>query len=1180
MTLTRRLISNFIRNCLALIATALFSGILMAAYAGVGGRIAGTVTDASGAVIPTATIAVTNTGTGLLQVAKTTGVGAYSFPSLPVGHYTLKITATGFRPYQRGDIAIDVDSSLLVDAQLDLGETGETVSVQDSGMEVETSSTQLGEVMRAQEVSSIPLNGRSYTDLLSLQPGVLPATTLTAATVQGLGQTVFSPSGDLNPGMLSINGQRESANGYIVNGTGAEEKGSMAAAIIPNLDSIAEFRILTGNYDAQYGNYSGGQINVVTKSGTQQYHGDLFEFLRNTALDAAPPLSDGRSQFKQNQYGGTLGGPVANKIFFFADYQGTMQTEGVPSGVITVPSLANRQGDFSADISSLTGKVSGPYLASLLTNELGRPVWDGELYQQVFPDGQIPQSAWCAPAKYLLQSIPSPNYSAIQFSSSAYNQSLNDNKGAVRIDAGTGVGALSLYYAIDDYTNNNPYPTAQGGASVPGFNALNLGRSQLFTLGITKDLHEHWLNDFHAGYMRDRTDLGQPQGGLGVNLATQGFVTGAASNGIAAGAPQLEGIENVAFNNFTIGVVPNTYGQSNNSFEVREGLSAITSSHTIQFGVHLEYDQVNTHPNAQLNGSFQFYGTETGNDFADFLLGAPSQYNQNALRPFYGRNKYAGLYAQDSWRARTNLTLNYGLRWDRIEPWYEKYNNLETIVPGEQSTVFPSAPLGLVFPGDPGIPRTLAPAGNLNFAPRLGIAWSPSVPDGLLNKLLGGAGRSSLRAGYGIYFVNVAEETLGLISDNAPYGYTYTSPAPPLFASPFVDAATGNSEGQRFPANLAPLNVSPGNPDANVNWSQFEPLSAIPAYSPANRTAYTEQYMTSLERQIGGRAILSVSYVGSQAHRLLLLESANPGNAALCLSLPGCGPFGEGGTYVDASGNTVNGTRTTLGPGFGEVSYQKGIGNSNYNALQTNLRYAGKRLGLKAAYTYAKSLDQGSNFSEQVNPLNPSLSKELSSFDMRHNFVVSYNFELPFDTLLRSHSQWTTGWELSGVTHFATGLPVTLYNTADTSLLGTMSNGVNNLPVDEPNYSPGALNLNHNPANGQPYFNTALFSKPPLGEAGNSCRRFFSGPGLDNYDMSLQKTLHFSDSMSLRMRVETFNVFNHAQFFGADTVDGNINSATFSPVVEANAPRPVSTFGQVVKANAPRLVQLAAKFTF
>jgi hypothetical protein len=276
---------------------------------------------------------------------------------------------------------------------------------------------------------------------------------------------------------------------------------------------------------------------------------------------------------------------------------------------------------------------------------------------------------------------------------------------------------------------------------------------------------------------------------------------------------------------------------------------------------------------------------------------------------------------------------------------------------------------------------------------------------------------------------------------------------------------------------------------------------------------------------------------------------------------------------VNAAGDVVNGTRTALGPAFGDVSYQTTIGNSNYNALEANLSYSTKRLELNGAYTYAKSLDQGSNFGDQVNPINPSLSRGLSSFDMRHNFVLSYDYELPFDALLRTHSQLITGWSLSGVTHWSTGVPVTLYNTGDTSLMGTMSNGVNNLPVDQPNVSRGPLKLT---ARGGTYFNTSLFSMPEVGEIGNARHRFFSGPGLNNFDMSLQKTIGFSDNMSLQLHMETFNALNHPQFFGPDTVNGNCsNGGTVNGIVDCGP-----AFGMIVKADAPRSVQLAAKFIF
>ena len=497
-------------------------------------------------------------------------------------------------------------------------------------------------------------------------------------------------------------------------------------------------------------------------------------------------------------------------------------------------------------------------------------------------------SAWSAPAKNLLQYIPQPNVGANTFATSAYNETLRDDKGAYRLDYNSHWGLLSAYYFLDDYTLNNPYPVAQSGASVPGFNALYLGRAQLLSLGDTKTLGTNAVNEFHFSYMRDNNDLGKPVGGLGVSLASQGFVTGAGTPGIVPLNPQGEGVENIVFNAFSIGTNANELKQVNNTFQWIDNFSKVVGRHTMKFGVEFHYDQINTNPIAQFNGNFLFTGSETGSDFADFLLGIPSQYNQSQLQPFYGRNKYWGMYAQDSWRVRSNLTLNYGLRWDRIEPWYEKNNGISTFEPGKQSVVFPGAPTGILFPGDPGVPRTLAPAGNLDFAPRIGLAYSPEAREGtLLGKLLGGPGKTSVRAGFGMYYTAIEALTLGILAGNAPFGITYSSPAPPLFATPFITASTGQNQGQPFPVALATGQASRSNPDPNVNWPQYEPISGIPGYAATNRIPYVEEYMLSLQRQLGANTVLSASYVGAQGHRLLVMVEANPGNPALCLSLPG-----------------------------------------------------------------------------------------------------------------------------------------------------------------------------------------------------------------------------------------------------------------------------------------------------
>jgi hypothetical protein len=1148
-----------------------------------GGSLSGTVTDPGAGAVPGAKVTATETSTSTRQTITTDGRGFYSFQSLPVGSYDVAVTATGFKPLQRTGVVINVDSKVVVDAALALGEKTDTVTVSGSAVQVETVDTQMGQVITGKQMTAVPLNGRSYTDLLALQSGVVPVTSLTSSTTQDVGVSAFSPSGDLNPGTISINGQREFANSFVLNGSDVEEDVNMGAAIIPNLDSIAEFRILTSNFDAEHGEFSGGQIDVVTKAGTNALHGSLFEFLRNTDLDARNYFSPTRGAFNQNQFGATVGGPIRkNKIFFFADYQGTRSTQGVDTGQIPVPSLQDRSGNLSDLASSFTTvnqngnsvptTVSGPYFASQLSQKLGYGVTAGEPYyfpgcttpaQCVLPNATIPKSAWSAPAANLLQYIPKPNNSNGTFSTSAYNETLRDDKGSYRLDATTRWGMMSAYYFLDDWAQNNPYPVAQGGANVPGFNALNSGRAQLVALGDTKAFGSTAVNEFHLSFMRDATDLGKPVGGVGVSLASQGFVVGQNTAGIVPLSPGTEGVENINFNNFSIGTNTNELRQVNNTYQLRDGFSKVLGTHTIKVGGDFHYDQVNTNPIAQLNGSFSFFGSETGVDFADFLLGVPSQYNQSQLQAFYGRNKYIGLYAEDSWRLRKNLTLNYGLRWDRVEPWYEKDNQIATFAPGQQSVVFPGAPAGILFPTDPGVPRTLAPAGNLDFAPRIGLAWSP------------GNGKTSIRASYGMFYTAIEALTIGISSANAPYGTTYTSPAPPLFSTPFITAASGQNQGQYFPVQLAPLNASASHPDTVLDWSQFEPISGMPNYLASNKIPYTEEYTLSIERGFGNNTLLDVSFVGNQSHHLLVLEEANAGNPAQCLFLsnpvnlaPGqtpCGPFNESNTFITASGQTINGTRGPLGSNFGSDTAETTIGNSNFNSLQVTLRHTSGPLQLLAAYTYSKSLDQSSNLGEEVNPLNPSLSRALSAFDMTHNFVVSYNYQLPLERLFHLRNRATQGWELSGITRFSSGLPVTLINYGDNSLLGAEPNGINNFGVDEPDVAAGSLNLNHNPRNGLTYFNAGLFSENALGTPGNASRRYFHGPGMENFDVAVLKNLRLTESKSLQFRLEAFNVFNHAQFFGPQSVDGNISSATF---------------GQVVSAAAPRLVQAGLKFVF
>ena len=1172
------------------------AGFLFAAmaWASVGGSISGTITDSTGGSVPQVAITIKELSTGIVYQTRSDAKGHYTFPVLPVGRYQLDAKGAGFERYQRGSIALDTSAALTLDAVLELGSVAETVNVTDNTLHVETTSAQLGQVITGRQMTAVPLNGRSYTDLLSLQAGVAPSTSITSTTVQDVGATILDPSGTLNPGTLSVNGQREFANFFNVNGSDAEEDVNGGTSILPNLDSIAEFRIVTGNFDAEYGEFSGGQITIITKSGNNHFHGNAFDFLRNTDLDARNYFSPTRGAFRQNQFGGTFGGPIRHdKLFFFGDYQGTRQTQGIDTGDISVPSDADRTGnllDFT-DTSQgnlLSGSVGGPYLADLLTQRLGRPVAQGEAYYVpgctsaspastcVFPNATIPQAAWSLPAQRLLQYIPASNTATGTFATSSYNQLLTDDKGAIRIDANTRAGLTSGYYFLDNYGLTNPYPVAQSGASVPGFSALTTGRAQLATLGLTKAFSSTAVNELFVSYTRDYTNLGQPIGGRNVSLASQGFTNADGSDSIVPLDPKGQSVENLNFNGYSTGAAANQLIQANNTYQVSDNLSKVIGRHTFKFGGEFHADEVNAHPIAQFNGSFVFSGSETGVDFADFLIGVPSQYNQSQLNPFYARNKYVGFFAQDSFQFRPDLTLSYGLRWDRIAPWSDKYNQISTFVAGAQSVVFPGAPAGILFPGDPGVPNTLAHISDRSFAPRLGFAWTPrSDREGVLAKVLGPPGTTSIRGSFGQFYTAIDALSIGVLAANAPYGTTYSSPAPPLFATPFINAYDGQNNGQPFPYTFAPLNTSRRNPDPNVSWAAYEPISGIPGYDIHNTTPYTEEWMLSLERQAGPKTVFGITYVGNASHHQRVLVESNPGDPALCLGLsqasevqPGtitCGPNGEGSVYYPIGGEPISGTRGPLGSNFGSNALQSTIGNANYNAVELSARHTSGRLEFSAAYTFGKSMDESSNPAEEVNPTNPALSYAISSFDVKQNFVVSYEYQLPFDSLF-GPSRLTTGWSISGITRYASGFPVTMINNGDNSLLGTNPNGINNSSIDEPDYSGGPLRLSRNPrTNGDSYFSTSVFSMNALGTPGTAKRRFFYGPGADNYDMSVAKNLPLVESKVLLFRIEAFNVFNHTQFNGPSAVDGDIGS---------------STFGDAISAAAPRILQAALKLSF
>jgi hypothetical protein len=767
----------------AFILGALFPGAK--SFAGITASISGTIKDSSGASIAGATVTAIDTGTSIVQTRTSNGQGFYSFQALPLGTYILSVQQKGFKEYQQTDLVLDVNSALTVDVALQVGQVSEKVEVAADALHVDTVSSQMGEVIEGKEMAAVPLVTRSYTDLLALQPGVVSSPSGMSGAYAGsfisAGFAVPPVSGDLNSGALSVNGMRESANGFILNGVLVQEVGYSGAGAIPNLDSIAEFRILTNNEDAEYGNYAGAQINVVTKSGTNQWHGNAFAFLRNTNLDAKNYFDVGnRGAYHQNQFGGTFGGPVLrDKIFFFADYQGNRVIQAVPQTLAGAPTAATEGGDLSGIAASFDPlvngvakptTVTGAAWATQLSQQLSQAVTPGEPYyfsgcasasQCVFPNAQLPKASFSPISTKLLAYILPANSGTVSsagtgtYSTSSGQINLSDNKFSGRIDANSGLfGLLSAYYYFDRYNRIDPYWS--GNAPLyPGFSIDGKGQTHNVNLGSSKTIGAASVNEFRLGYFRLNTTLNQPLGGKQTTLADLGFASGASgAPGIFVGTPSVEGVPEIDFNNFVIGVPSRPNQLIDNIYQVLDNFSRVIGTHSIKFGGQFHFNQLEENLSNVANGNY-FFGSafsgqpsETGSDFADFLLGAPASYVQGQSYPSYGRSFYLGFYGQDSWRALPNLTLNFGLRYDVSSPWWEKYNEIQTLIPGEQSVVFPGSPKGWVFPGDPGVPRTLAPTRWNNFGPRFGLAYSVAGHDGMLGKLLGKTGETSIRAGY------------------------------------------------------------------------------------------------------------------------------------------------------------------------------------------------------------------------------------------------------------------------------------------------------------------------------------------------------------------------------------------------------------------------------------------------
>jgi len=1199
----------------------------------------GRVADPSGHPVVSALVVITGRDTSLMRAASSDDAGSFEITSLPVGSYDMEVEADGFVSFKAQNVRASIGQVVTLEITLSNSEASAGSLRSSAAGLVEASSTQLGVVIDQVLVRQLPLKSRNTYELLQLQPGVEST----------LGADLFF--GSDQPGVVSVSGGRARSNNYNVNGGHAGDQFINAPSLQPSPDTISEFRVISHNYDAELGRNSGSVLNVITKSGNNQWHGSLFEYFRNSVLNARGYFDPQKADFKQNEFGGTLGGPIRrDKTFLFSSYEGHRLRQGITSDSISVPTSQERLGNFSfgqpfagvlQDSTVATVLYNRPGCAASISGRGGAAIAAGTPYSAIFPGNIIPAACFDATAADLMNRfVPAANIGPQTFRA-VPDASVRADQITLRMDHNlTSQQQLSMYYYGTDTYDDEPFSRFQAvGAALPGFGNLTRSRFQQFNLAHNWVLNAKTINESHLVYYRNgqRNFLSPSNTGLVQSSCATVPAESCFSDpnsprlGITPGyGPAYEGVPFVSLaGGFSIGNNANgSFSQTGNVYQALDTLSKVVGNHSLKFGVDARNQRFHQTYFFNVNGNFEFTGGGPNDvGFSDllpnYLLGLPDSYSQGAANAVDVRTTHLGLFAQDSWKLKPNLTLYYGVRWELTTPQADAANRVQAFRPGQATTRYPCQlnssdplqssfsssdcsangpassvfPLGLVFPGDPGVPSGLTNTYYGAFAPRAGIAWSPGWKDNWLAKITGGPGRSSLRAGYGMFYDSNEELIFASFVAQPPFGGS-TFLTNTFFNTPFL-GQSGTVTPNPFNGFQSP---TPGTP---VDFALFRPIVLFANYPQTLRPQYANQYHLTFQRELSRDMLLQFGYVGSQGHRLLASVDQNFGNAQTCLDLnriPGmsCGPFGEDAAYSIPAGTipagvtlhlpygsvpsvtgpnanpiTLVGLRPyssplcqpTTGAGcppdgvpvFSSLFGMMPTANSAYNSFQTQLsKRMGHGLDLLASYTFSKSMDNASSFENSVNPIDPSRSRSLSLFDARHHLVVSEYWRLPE---LRP-ANWTRflsdGWALAGIVTVQSGFPIRLTSSSDQELMGSLDFE----SPGQPNQVAAFRRLDPRTSGGY-YFNPSAFTDASLGQIGNAPRALCCGPGIANVDMAVHKIIPIGERDTVEFRTEFFNLINHTQFLNPD---GNIT----------NGP----TFGLVQRAREPRVVQLALRFIF
>jgi len=1162
-------------------------------------RIVGNITDPNGSSVPNAKVTVVSVSTQVHYDTTANKDGYFQTVDLPIGKYRVTLEADGFRTVTYEDQNLLINQVLRINAKLELGSVAESIEVHEQADVVETVNPTLGASVSGRTLTDMPLNGRNALDLALLQPGVTP-----------------SNPDDTSAGTFNIAGGRSDSVTFLLDGGLNNENLGNGVVFNPNPDTIAEFRILKSDYTAEYGRNGGGIITEVIKSGTNDWHGSAFDFVRNDAFNANTFFNNKaglpREVLKRNQFGGTFGGPITvphlvhgkDKFFFFVGYQGQRQTQKESQTGISVFTPAQLGGDFSnGGVAGNCPNADAGVAAFLQANPFFQSV------QSKAACGIIdPAKINTVSQKYIAAGlIPSATGGVLNSQSSATN---NDNELTLKFDFNiTQKDRLAVTLGGDRRPRLSGF--GFGAANVPGFPETDSTHNYFSNFAYTHTFSPNLLSEFRVTVQRQNVLQDSPARQLPLPSAL-GFTNVTGDNPV--GPPGIEFLDNGT--NAQLSVQgPSTL--INNTFGYTDTVSWTHGRHNFKFGGGFTAYQFNTNFDFFVGGLFFFQGSSglfTGNDFADFLVGTPVNFSQSPAAPTNARSKFYNGFAQDEWRVNKRLVLTLGVRYEYATPKLDTKGKTFDVIPGHaQSVVFPNAPSGLVFPGDPNAPRGVNFPDKSNWAPRLGFAWDPT-----------GSSKTSIRGGFGIFYdILKAEDNF---QDNGQ---------PPFFAAasnnffalgtPGTDPTSGQTNPSPFFADpftsVGTVNPFPSKPvDHNVNFknANFLPFgnSFIFLDDPHLRTPRIYQYSLSVQRELARNTSVEIAYAGSISRGLTSLVDINPfipGTQDRILNLlPG------NTTCAVESGATAGNCS------FSNLEEFKNVGRANYNSLQagitrqlTDARFVG-RTYFTLGYTYAHSIDNASGFrnrNSEVPTFQPNLLRASSDFDVRNRFTFSGGWDLPFDRAWSSGpKRLTQGWSLFPIFSWRQGFPLDILASlqanggfTDPTVSGAGDgSGINAAGLVRVNLTgqpitifdphgvqtlPGAIGGSSGNHTGNFYFNPAAFSNAQVGSGIPGCttpsatcfptsaqveanaalatygtlpRNFFRGPGYTNLDLTISKTTAITEHLKLEIRGDFFNALNHTYFS--------------NPITNPASPR----FGRIVSnpLDSQRIIQLAARLSF